>query len=65
MQIIGSILLAIGPALLLIGFFHEPQRGPEHTVVAPLGIYVTALGTLLHVISARRRSSRGGIEHEP
>ena len=63
-QVIGSILLTIGPGLLLIGFFREPARGPEQTMVAPFGIYLTALGTLLHVISATRSRNDGGIEHE-
>jgi hypothetical protein len=60
MQVIGSILLTIGPALLLIGFFREPARGPEQTVVAPFGIFITALGTLLHVISATYSRNYGG-----
>jgi len=63
-QVIGSVLLTIGPGLLLIGFFREPARGPEQTIVAAFGIYVTALGTLLHVISATRTSNHGGMQHE-
>ena len=62
LQLIGSILLGIGPPLLLIGFFREPAHGPSETMVAPFGIYITALGTLLHVIAATRK--RGGTVHE-
>jgi hypothetical protein len=51
LQIIGSVLIALAPGLLLAGFFYEPQRGPEHTMVAPFGIFAVALGTLLHALS--------------
>lgn len=63
-QLIGSILLTIGPGLLLIGFFREPARGPEHTIVAAFGIFATTLGTVLHVISTTRIRNRGGMQHE-
>jgi hypothetical protein len=59
-QAIGSALLAAGPALLLIGFFREPSRGPNQTMLAPIGIFVTTLGTMLHVVSISRRKSTGG-----
>ena len=57
LQIIGSVLLTTGPVLLLIGFFKEPARGPEQTFVAPIGIYVTALGTVLHVVGGKRQET--------
>src|SRR5688572_29990950 len=60
MQVTGSVLLTIGPALLLIGFFREPAHGPDQTMVAPFGIFITALGTLLHVISATPSWNHGG-----
>lgn len=63
-QLIGSILLTIGPGLLLISFFREPARGPEQTIVAAFGVFGTTLGTLLHVISATRIRNGGGIQHE-
>lgn len=59
-QAIGSMLLAAGPALLLIGFFREPSRGANQTMLAPIGIFVTTLGTMLHLVSATRRKSTGG-----
>lgn len=55
LQIVGSMLIVLAPGLLLIGFFSEPRKGPEQTVVAPLGIFAVALGTLLHVLSGLRR----------
>ena len=55
LQILGSILIVLSPGLLLAGFFSEPRRGPEQTMVAALGIFAVALGTLLHVLSGLRR----------
>ena len=54
-QIMGSVLIVLAPGFLLVGFFYEPQRGPEHTMVAPLGIFALALGTLLHALSGIRQ----------
>ena len=55
LQVIGSILIMIAPAFLLAGFFYEPPRGVNHTVIAPYGIFATAIGILLHLLSAIRR----------
>lgn len=54
LQVIGSVLIALAPALLLAGFFSEPQKGPEHTMIAPLGIFALALGTLFHLLGGAR-----------
>ena len=54
-QIIGTILIVLSPGLLLAGFFSEPQRGPDQTRVAALGIFSIALGTLLHALVQLRR----------
>jgi len=54
-QIVGTILIVLSPGLLLAGFFYEPQRGPEGTMVAPLGIFSIAIGTLLHALAQLRR----------
>jgi len=51
LQILGSILIVLSPGLLLAGFFTEPRKGPERTIVAPLGIFAVALGTLFHLLS--------------
>jgi type IV secretory pathway VirB2 component (pilin) len=58
-QTIGSVLPAAGAALLLAGFFREPSRGPNQTMLAAIGIYATALGTMLHVVSATWRRTTG------
>jgi len=54
-QLIGSVLIMIAPAFLLAGFFYEPPRGAEHTIIAPYGIFATAIGILLHLVSAWRK----------
>jgi hypothetical protein len=64
LQTIGSVLLAAGPALLLAGFFREPSRGPNQTMLAPIGIYATALGTMLHVVSTTWRRTTGGTRND-
>jgi hypothetical protein len=55
LQIIGSVLIIIAPAFLLAGFFYEPPRGANQTIIAPYGIFATAIGILLHLVSAIRR----------
>src|SRR5262245_59603750 len=55
LQLIGSVLIMIAPVFLLAGFFYEPPRGANHTVIAPYGIFATAIGILLHLVSAIRR----------
>jgi len=55
LEIIGSVLIIVAPAFLLAGFFYEPSRGANHTIIAPYGIFATAIGILLHLVSANRR----------
>ena len=55
LQLIGSILIMLAPVFLLAGFFYEPPRGAQHTIIAPHGIFATAIGILLHLMSAFRR----------
>ena len=50
-QIVGTILIVLSPGLLLAGFFSEPQKGPEQTMVAALGIFSIAIGTVLHALA--------------
>ena len=57
LQILGSILIIVAPVFLLSGFFYEPPRGADHTTIAPYGIFATAIGVTLHLIShARKRN---------
>ena len=55
LQIIGSVLIIVAPAFLLAGFFYEPPRGANQTIIAPYGIFATAIGILLHLVSAIRK----------
>ena len=55
LQIIGSVLIIVAPAFLLVGFFYEPPRGANQTIIAPYGIFATAIGMLLHLVGAIRR----------
>ena len=55
LEIIGSVLIIVAPAFLLAGFFYEPSRGANKTIIAPYGIFATAIGILLHLVSANRR----------
>jgi len=57
LQLIGSVLIAIAPVLLLAGFFYEPPRGLEQTKIARYGIYATAAGMLLHLIGGWRKGT--------
>jgi hypothetical protein len=57
LQLIGSILIMVAPVFLLAGFFYEPPRGADQTKIAPYGIFATAIGILLHLVSASRRKS--------
>jgi uncharacterized membrane protein HdeD (DUF308 family) len=56
-QTIGTIFIVLSPGLLLAGFFYEPQRGPNQTMVAPLGIFSIALGTVLHALAQVRKDA--------
>jgi len=57
LELIGSILIMVAPVFLLAGFFYEPPRGADQTKIAPYGIFATAIGILLHLVSASRRKS--------
>jgi len=67
LQLVGSLLIVFAPGPLLAGFFSEPDKGPEQTMLAPLGIFAVALGTLCHLISSLRPnqgSANGGGQPE-
>ena len=55
-QLLGSVLIMLAPMFLLVGFFYEPPRGPEQTKIAPYGIFATAIGVLLHLVSSWKRN---------
>jgi hypothetical protein len=59
LQIIGSALFVLAPVLLLVGFFLEPRKGPDQTMIAAFGIFAVAVGTLLHALSGKRKRDLG------
>ena len=60
LQVVGSLLVVLAPCLLLAGFFYEPNKGPDQTILAPLGIFAVSLGALLHFISSLRQDDHDG-----
>lgn len=51
LQILGSVLITISPVLFTIGFFYEPKLEGLHAPLSKIGIIITAVGALLHVVS--------------
>ena len=51
LQIIGSALIVIAPVLFTIAFFYEPHLQGLYAPLSKLGIIMTAVGALLHVVS--------------
>jgi hypothetical protein len=51
LQYLGSVLLAIAPVLLTIGFFYEPNLQGLYAPLSKKAIIMIAVGALLHVVS--------------
>ena len=51
LQILGSALITITPVLFTIGFFYEPNLQGLYAPLSKLGLILTAVGVLLHVVS--------------
>lgn len=51
LQILGSALITVAPVLFTIGFFYEPGLEGLHAPLSKIGVIVTAVGALLHVVS--------------
>jgi uncharacterized membrane protein YfhO len=51
LQLLGSLLITIAPVLFIVGFFHEPKLLGLYTPLSHKGIYLIAVGTLLHLLS--------------
>ena len=49
-QLLGSLLIILGPALFIAAFFYEPTLQDLHTPLSHWGTYVIAAGVSLHVI---------------
>lgn len=57
LQILGSLLITIAPVLFTIGFFYEPNLQGLHAPFSKIGIIITAVGALLHVVSGVREDN--------
>jgi hypothetical protein len=55
-QIIGSIFITIAPVLFTIGFFYEPGLQELYAPLSKIGVIITAIGALLHLLSGVRFS---------
>jgi hypothetical protein len=51
LQMLGSALITITPVLFTIAFFYEPNLPGLNAPISKLGIIMTAVGALLHVVS--------------
>ena len=51
LQMLGSALITIAPVLFTIGFFYEPYLQGLHAPLSKIGVIITAVGALLHVVS--------------
>ena len=51
MQLIGSLFITVASALFVYAFFYEPNLSGLYTPVSRNGIFLTAIGTLLHLLS--------------
>jgi len=52
LQVTGSIQIIIATCLLVDAFFSEPLRNNlQHTPLSSAGVYLIALGTVMHVIA--------------
>ena len=51
LQLLGSLLITIAPLLFIVGFFQEPKLLGLYTPLSHKGMYLIALGTLLHLLS--------------
>jgi hypothetical protein len=55
-QLLGSALLLASPALLILAFTREPQRGFQtETIFSHWGLYALFAGCMLHLVSAVRQ----------
>ncbi|HEV8367228.1 MAG TPA: hypothetical protein VGQ39_04685 [Pyrinomonadaceae bacterium] len=52
LQLLGSLLITIAPLLFVIGFFQEPKMLGLYTPLSHKGMYLIAIGTLLHLLSS-------------
>ena len=51
LQTLGSALIVIATVLFIVAFFYEPELSGLYTPLSHKGMYMIAIGTLLHLFS--------------
>lgn len=57
LQIVGSILITIATVVFTIAFFYEPRLTELQNPLSLLASIATAVGVLLHLISAKEQTN--------
>ena len=56
LQLLGSLMITASSILFIVAFFQEPRLLDLHTPLTHKGMYLIAVGTLLHLFSAANDS---------
>jgi hypothetical protein len=51
LQVLGSVMITVASILFVIAFFYEPRLTGLYTPLSHKGMYLIAIGTLLHLLS--------------
>jgi hypothetical protein len=51
-QLLGSLMITASSILFIVAFFQEPKLADLYTPLSHKGMYLIAVGTLLHLFSA-------------
>ena len=60
LQLLGSLMITASSLLFIVAFFQEPRLFDLHTPLTHKGMYLIAVGTLLHLFSAANESEAQG-----
>ena len=56
LQLLGSLMITVSSILFIVAFFQEPRLLDLHTPLTHKGMYLIAVGTLLHLFGAANES---------
>ena len=56
LQLLGSLMITAAPILFIVAFFQEPKLTDLYTPLSHKGMYLIAVGTLLHLFSSANES---------
>jgi len=56
LQLLGSLMITASSILFIVAFFQEPRLLDLHTPLTHKGMYLIAVGTLLHLFGAANDS---------